>query len=369
MNTTNPIPYASRTPQPPPHPPFRHPLPHQGEGASADQRVHGQGERAAKSSIGGILLLLLVSGLCLVGCKPQESKPGNAPSTPPATAKPRVALVMKSLANEFFLTMENGAKAHQKAHADQYDLLANGIKDELDVSKQIELVEQMIAQKVDALVIAPADSKALVPVCKKAQQAGIVVVNIDNKFDDGVLAQSGLKCPFVGPDNRKGAKAVGDFLAKKLLPGDAVAIVEGVPSAFNGIQRKLGFEDAMKAAGMKIASSQSGYWETDKANQVVAAVITEHPELKAVLCANDSMALGAVAALRAAGKLGAVQVVGFDNIAAMQQLLKEGKVLATADQHADKLAVFGIEYALEMLKTKQAPADRETPVDLITAEK
>jgi ribose transport system substrate-binding protein len=299
--------------------------------------------------------------LLLAGCGRSD------PSQPGSPRKPRIALVMKSLANEFFLTMENGAKAHQKAHAADYDLIANGIKDELDVSRQIDLVDQMIAQKVDAIVIAPADSKALVPVCKKAQQAGIIVINIDNKFDDAVLAQSGAKFPFVGPDNRKGAKTVGDHLAKKLQAGDKVAIIEGAPNAFNAIQRKLGFEDAMKAAGMKIVTSQSGYWETDKANQVAAAVLTEHPDLKAILCANDSMALGAVAALRAAGKLGQVQVVGYDHIAAVRQLLKEGKVLATADQYADKLAVFGIEYALKMLKTKSAPADRETPVDLITA--
>ncbi len=306
---------------------------------------------------------LLAALLLLGGCKPADN------AKPAAGDKPRVALIMKSLANEFFLTMENGAKAHQKAHAADYDLLANGIKDELDVSRQIDLVEQMIAQHVNAIVIAPADSKALVPVCKKAQAAGIIVVNIDNKFDDAVLAASGVKFPFVGPDNRKGAKAVGDYLATKLKAGDPVAIVEGAPSAFNAIQRKLGFEDAMNGAGMKIVSSQSGYWETDKANQVVAAVVTEHPNLKAVLCANDSMALGAVAALRAANKGDKILVVGFDNIAAMQQLLKEGKVLATADQHADKLAVFGIEYALDMIKNKQSPADRETPVDLVTAEK
>jgi ribose transport system substrate-binding protein len=309
-----------------------------------------------------ILALLAGLGALLVGCKPAGESDSKA------TGKPRVALVMKSLANEFFLTMENGAKAHQQAHANDYELLANGIKDELDVSRQIDLVEQMVAQKVDAIVIAPADSKALVPVCKKAQQAGIVVVNIDNKFDEAVLAASGVKFPFVGPDNRKGAKAVGDFLTKKLKPGDQVLIVEGAPNAFNGLQRKLGFEDALKAAGVNVVSSQSGYWETDKANQLVAAVATEHPDLKAVLCANDSMALGAVAALRAAGKLDRVLVVGFDNIAAAQQLVKEGRLLATADQHGDQLAVFGIEYALEMLKTKATPADRETPVDLVTAE-
>ena len=311
---------------------------------------------------------LLAAGLaCLTGTALLLASLGCGQKAAEGPRKPRIALVMKSLANEFFLTMENGAKAHQKANADKYDLLANGIKDELDVGRQIDLVEQMIAQRVDAIVIAPADSKALVPVCKKALQAGIRVVNIDNKFDEGVLAQSGVKFPFVGPDNRKGARLVGDYLAKHLKPGDEVAIIEGAPNAFNAIQRKLGFEDAMKAAGMKIVSSQSGYWETDKANKVAAAIINEYPNLKAFLCANDSMALGVVAALRDAGKLDRVRVVGYDNIAAVRQLLKEGRVLATADQHADQLAVFGIEYALEMLKTQAAPADRETPVNLITA--
>jgi ribose transport system substrate-binding protein len=275
---------------------------------------------------------------------------------------------MKSLANEFFLTMENGARAHQRAHAAEYELLANGIKDELDVARQIDLVEQMIAQRVDAIVIAPADSKALVAVCKKALDAGIVVVNIDNRFDEAVLTDKGVKLPFVGPDNRKGAKMVGDCLAKRLKAGDEVAIIEGAPNAFNAVQRKLGFSDAMKSAGANIVSSQSGYWETDKANQVVAALLTEQPELKAVLCSNDSMALGAVAALRAAGKTGQVLVVGYDNISAVQSLLKEGTILATADQHADQLAVFGIQYALQMIQKQGTPADQETPVDLVTAE-
>jgi ribose transport system substrate-binding protein len=300
---------------------------------------------------------LAIGPILTTGCRPADRE-----------ARPRIALVMKSLANEFFLPMENGARAHQRAHADDYNLLVNGIKDELDVGRQIDIVEQMIAQRVHAIVIAPADSKALVPISRRALEAGIVVVNIDNQFDQDVLADNRVRIPFVGPDNRKGARMVGDYLASHLTPGDPVAIIEGAPNAFNGIQRNLGFEDAMKVAGMRIVSSQSGYWETDRANQVAAALINEHPNLKAILCANDSMALGAVAALRAAGKLGQIHVVGYDNIAAVQELLREGRVLATADQHADRLAVFGIEYALEMLRDQTTPADRETPVDLITAD-
>lgn len=283
------------------------------------------------------------------------------------TRKYRIALVMKSLANEFFKTMEDGARAHQKKHPDQYELLANGIKDEQDVARQIDLVEQMIAQKVDAIVIAPADSRALVPVCKKAIDAGIIVVNIDNRFDAAALAEKNAKIPFVGPDNRKGARLAGEYLAKRLKKGDEVAIIEGAPNAYNAIQRKLGFEDAMNAAGMKIVTSQTGRWETREANAVVGAFLPQYPRLKAILCANDSMALGALAAVREAGKAGRILIVGFDNISAVQQLMKEGRILCTVDQHADQIAVFGIEHALHILRTGVAPEDKETPVDLITA--
>jgi ribose transport system substrate-binding protein len=314
-----------------------------------------------------VLFLIAALSLC-VGCGGDQTASQSGGDTSASPDKPRVALIMKSLANEFFLTMEEGAQAHQEEHAAEYDLVAQGIKDERDVNRQVQLVEQMIAQEVDAIVIAPADSKLLVAACQKAMDAGIVVVNIDNKFDDEVLAERGITIPFVGPDNRKGAAKVGEYLATKLSEGDPVAIVEGIPTAFNAIQRKQGFEDAMEAAGMNIVASQSGSWETSKANQVVSAMITEHPDLKAVLCANDSMALGAVSALRSAGKLAEVHVVGFDNISAAQDLLKKGDLLATADQHADQLAVYGIEYALKMLEGEAAPEDYETPVDLVTAD-
>src|SRR5499426_150590 len=293
---------------------------------------------------------------------------GSCSRQPASASRPRIALIMKSLANEFFQTMENAAKTHQQENSGEYDLLANGIKDEQDVSRQIDLVEQMIALRVDAIVIAPADSKSLVLVCKKALDAGIPVINIDNKFDASVLADKAVKVPFVGPDNRAGAKLAGEYLAKRLKPGDKVAIIEGAPNAFNAVQRRLGFEDAMKASRIEIVSSQSAVWETSRANQVASSIITEQPGLKAILCANDNMALGAVAALRAAGRSKDVLVIGFDNISAVQQLIRDGQILATVDQHGDRLAIYGIEYALKIIKNKETPEDRETPVDLITAE-
>jgi len=283
---------------------------------------------------------------------------------------PKVALVMKSLANEFFLTMEEGAKAHQKANAKQYTLVANGIKDETDAAAQIRIVEQMVAQKVDALVIAPADSKALVPAIKAAADKGVLVVNIDNRLDEAALKEKGLSVPFVGPDNRAGAKLVGDALAKTLKSGDKVGIIEGVSTTFNAQQRTLGYQDAMKAAGITVVGVQSGQWEIDKGNQVASSMLREHPDLKALLAGNDSMALGAVAAVKAAGKTGKVAVVGYDNISAIKPMLKDGRVLATADQFAAQQAVFGIETALKALAAKTAqsamPAQIKTDVVLVT---
>ncbi len=305
------------------------------------------------------LICLLVALSIGGGCQKSEDKTASG-------SKPKIALVMKSLANEFFGTMAEGAKKHQAANTGSYDLIVNGIKNETDLAEQVNLVEQMVARQVSAIVIAPADSKALVPVLKRAKESGILVVNIDNKLDAETLKQAGVTVPFVGPDNRAGAKKVGEALANKLKAGDKVAIIEGIPTAYNGQQRRLGFEDAMKAAGMNIVSVQSGNWEMEKANNVAAAILSEHPDLKAILCANDNMALGAVAGIQAARKAGQVLVVGFDNIGAIRPMLADGRVVATADQHADLLAVYGIEAALKILKGDAPPADQTTAVDLIT---
>ena len=285
-----------------------------------------------------------------------------------AAAKPKVGLVMKSLANEFFVTMQEGAKDYQKAHPADFDMITNGIKNETDTAAQIDIVNQMILSKVNAIVIAPADSKALVTVLKKASDAGIKVVNIDNRLDPEVLKSKNLEVPFVGPDNRKGSRLVGEYLAKQLASGDKVGIIEGVPTTTNAQQRTAGFKDAMGAAGMKIVSVQSGNWEIDQGNKVAAAMLSEYPDLKALLAGNDNMALGAVSAVRAAGMAGKVQVVGYDNIAAIKPMLNDGRVLATADQAAAQQAVFGIQNALKLVKGEKVESVDgviETPVELV----
>lgn len=315
--------------------------------------------RIAQLSMGLAWLLLAACG------QAPTTESTNADVQGPAT-RPRIALVMKSLANEFFVTMADGARAHQAAHASQYELLVNGIRNESDIAQQVALVEQMVAQGVSAIVIAPADSRALVPALRRAQDRGIVVINIDNELDDETLQAAGLRIPFVGPDNRAGARAVGEVVAAKLTAGDAVAILEGIPTAFNAQQRRRGFEEAMRAANLRVVAVQSARWEQDVANTVAAALLREHADLKAILASNDNMALGAAAAIRQAGKTDDVLVAGFDNIAAVQQLIRDGRIVATADQHGDQLAVYGIEAALAILNKAAPPGDRRTPVDVVT---
>lgn len=303
--------------------------------------------------------------LFLVGCE------NSTPSTdsPEQSPRPLIALIMKSLANEFFATMAEGAEQHAAAHVTDYELIVNGIPDETDLSGQVALVEQMVARGVDAIVVAPADSQALIPALLRAQQSGIAVINIDNRLDADLLLEQQARIPFVGPDNRLGAQRVAEFLAAALEAGDEVGILEGIETSFNGQQRKLGFETAMAAAQMKVVATQSAQWEMAIANQTATAMLNAHPQIKALLACNDSMALGALAAARAAGR-DDLRIIGFDNIEAVRQAVADGRVLATADQHGDQLAVFGIEYALEAIRTGSVDRleDRETAVDLITAE-
>ena len=307
---------------------------------------------------------VVVGVLIVLGCRPAAERPASQPTGD--ASPPLVTLVMKSLANEFFAGMADGARAHHDASAGRYELVVNGMKNETDVEEQVGLVEQMVARKAAALVIAPADSQAMVPVLARAVAAGVLVVNIDNRLDPGTLREAGITIPFVGPDNRAGARAAGAAVAARLSRGSEVAIIEGVVTADNARQRGLGLEDAAREAGLVVVARQSGQWEMEKANGIAAALLTAHPALAAILCANDSMALGAVAAIEAANRRG-VLVSGFDAIPAVRPFLDDGRLVATVDQHGDRLAVEGIETALAILSGASPPEDRTTPVDLVTA--
>ena len=286
-----------------------------------------------------------------------------------AEKKPVVGLVMKSLANEFFKTMEEGARKFA-AQDGTFELIPVGMNSETDIDTQINAMENFITQKVDMIVLAPADSVGLVPSVKKAVDAGITVVNFDVTLDKKALVDNGLpeNFLFVGPDNSLGSELVGKYMAEKLGKGAKVIIIEGNPGADNAKQRKEGFMKVVEAYGLNLLASTTAHWETEEANTVMTNLLTKYPDVQGVMCANDSMALGVVKAIEAAGKIDKIAVVGFDNIAACQALIKEGKMMATVDQFGPEMAANAIKVGFRILKGEKLQGWEKTPVVVVSKE-
>ena len=283
-----------------------------------------------------------------------------------AAGKPKIGLVMKSLANEFFKQMEAGAEAYAAKNAAKFDFKAVGMKDERDFASQVDAVENFVTQKYDIIVVAPADSKAMVTPLAKAVKAGVAVINIDVELDKDAKKAAGIDLAFFGPDNRAGAKLAGDALAKALGSGGKVVILEGNPEADNGQQRKKGFEDSVSEGKLQLLDSKTAHWETEEANTLMTNFLTQYHDIQGVMAANDSMALGVVKALDSAGKSGTIKVVGFDNIPAVQPLIKGGKMLATIEQYGAQMAALGIDYGLRQLAGEKFTGWVKTDIKLIT---
>ena len=196
-------------------------------------------------------------------------------------------------------------------------------------------------------------------------EAGITVVNFDVALDAEAKEKQGVNLAFVGPDNRQGAKMAGDALALALGAGAKVVIIEGNPGADNANERRLGFEDAVAEYNLNLVDSRTAYWETEEANTVFANMLTANPDIQGVMAANDSMAIGVVQALEAAGR-DDILVVGFDNVPAAKALVDEGKLLATIDQFGTDMAANAIDLAIEVVKGgPELEGWVRTPIELV----
>lgn len=294
---------------------------------------------------------------------------GNAAVTP--GSKLKIALVLKSLGDPFTVAMANAARNYQQHYPSQFDLTVRGTATESDTAGQIRMVEDMIKAKMNAIVVAPTDSKALTAVVARAIKAGIIMVAIDNPLDEAFQDAAGISVPFVGPNNRKGAQQVATYLAQRLKAGDEVGIIEGSSADRNAQQRTDGCRDAMNAAGINIVAVQAGDWEYGKGRDAASKMLSEHPQIRGLLCGNDNMAMGAVDAVRDAGRTGGVYVTGYNDIDAIKPLIADGRVLATINQFAARQAVFGVDVALnavtEQKKQSEMSSVIETPLQLVTA--
>lgn len=319
--------------------------------------------RARAMIVAGLASLTLALGACGDGgTTSSAAAPGGSSGS---AQKPKVGLVMKSLSNEFFKQMQAGAQAYADKNKDKFDFTAVGMKDERDFAAQVAAVDTFVTDGTDIIVVAPADSKAMVAPLKRAMAAGITVINIDVPLDQATMKQAGIDLPFFGPDNTEGARLAGEALAKDLGRDGKVVIIEGNPEADNAKQRKQGFEKAAADGGLRVLASETAHWETEEANTLMTNLLNRHPDVQGVMAANDSMALGVVKALDAAGRSGKVKVVGFDNIPPIKPLVQQGKVLATVEQYGAEMAVFGIDYGLKTRAGEKFQGWTKTPIKLI----
>jgi ribose transport system substrate-binding protein len=276
----------------------------------------------------------------------------------------KIALVMKALSNPFFSAMEAGAK--DEAQKLGIELLVQGTNKETDIPQQINIVENFISRRVDAIVIAPASSTGLVPILFRAQERGIYIVNIDNPLDETAKNQIGLTCPFVGSDNALGASlAAHDLVAAMGGKGD-VAILEGIPGVLNAELRKKGAMRIFDAEpGINVVASKTAQWEVEQGYQVFTNILTANPTISGLFAANDNMALGALRAIDAAGKTGTIHVVSYDNLETAQAAILSGKLLSTIEQHPELMGAYGVRAALDHLNGNTVPVKIVTPLDVI----
>jgi len=244
-----------------------------------------------------------------------------------------------------------------------------GVERETDVERQISIMENLISRGYGAIVIAPADSKQLVPVCRKALENGIVVINIDNPLHKDTLQKYNLTIPFVGPDNRAGAAQVGAYVRNKLNGRGRVIVIEGIRGVENAELRKTGFiEEITQDSGIEIVASESANWHTDEALSLAVKLLNIHAPVDAVFCANDKMALGVLQALDISGLAGKTVLAGYDNIEAVRSEMQSGRMHATLEQHPELMGQYGVELAMQALEGKKLSLHLPTPVDLVTYE-
>ncbi|GGY18279.1 substrate-binding domain-containing protein [Paludibacterium paludis] len=288
----------------------------------------------------------------------------------PAGQAPSIALILKSMKNEFFVLMAEGARRHHARRTADYTLTVDGVQEETDTRGQEVLIHKALTRRADVLIIVPADSTTMVPPLLKAMAAGVLVINMDNKLDDRTLAGAGVNIPFVGPSNFMGARSVAEYVARQLKPGSKAGLIEGAPGSINAKARSDGFREALRAADIAVAGMRWGYWDTLRGKQAALELIDAAPGLAALLCGNDNMAIGAAQAVQSRNLTGKILIGGYDNIPAIRPLLASRKVIATADQHPELQAAYAIDLALNAVRQRllqpDMPSIVQTPVQLVT---
>ena len=282
-----------------------------------------------------------------------------------AAAKPTVALVVKTLNNQFFIDMEAGAKA--AADSLGIELLVQAPEREIDVERQMQIVENLIQRNVRVLLLVPNGSKEIVPAVVKANAAKIPVVVVDTRVDAATLAADGGRvATFIGSDNEDGGRMAGAFLIERMGGTAKVAVLEGVPGHETADARLRGFRKSLAAArGMQIVASQPANMERDQAFNVTQNILQAHPDVTALFACNDVMALGALEAIAAAGKASVISVVGFDAQDDARKAITEKRMAATIAQNPREMGRIAVLTAMRLIRGQTVPAEQPVAISLV----
>lgn len=308
---------------------------------------------------GLVLIFLAVLSLTFLSCQRGTEQAGGAP---------RIALVLKTANNPFFIDMQKGAEDAAKKLGVQ--LIVQAAEREVDVEKQMQIIENLIQTKVAALCVTPSGSREIVPAIEKANRAGIPVVIVDTRVDAKAMSESSGKiASFIGSDNYEGGKLAGEFIAKKLGGKGKVAVLEGIPGHETGDSRLKGFREALKATPeIEIVASQTANWERDQGFNVFQNILQSHPDVQAVFACSDLMALGAVEAIAAAKKTGQITVIGFDASDEARKAVLSGTMDATVAQSPAEMGALAVENAYHLIKGEPVKDELVVPIKLITKE-
>jgi len=290
----------------------------------------------------------------------------NRGTSTTTSGAPRVAFVMKTLNHPFFLDMQRGAQ--EAAGPAGVELVVQAAEREIDVEKQVQIIENLLQTGIKALIVTPSGSREIATVIAKANRANVPVVVVDTRVDPKAAADNDLKlATFIGSDNYEGGKIAGEHLAKITGGKAKVAVLEGIPGHETGDSRLRGFRDAVAThPGMTIVASQPANWERDQGFTVFQNMLQAHPETDALFACSDLMALGALEAIAAAGKSGRIRVVGFDALEDARKAIEAGRMEASVAQSPRDMGRIAVESAAKLLKGETVPTDQKVPISLVT---
>jgi len=274
----------------------------------------------------------------------------------PATDKPVIGVSVLTLANPFFKVMADAMQTEGKNYG--YEVIITSA--DMDPALQKDQVKDFITRKVAAIVLCPADSRSIGTAIKEANEGGIPVFTADI----ACLDKSAKVVSHIATDNYSGGKLAGEALADLIGGRGTVAIIDH-PEVESVILRTRGFREAIATrSGITIIAQLPGGGMRDTAFKTAQDILEKYPDLDGIFAINDPSALGAVAALEKAGRVGRVKVVGFDGQPEAKRAIRDGKMHADSIQYPDKIGKLAIETVARYFAGETVPPETLIPTGL-----